>query len=96
MKQQTFENGFYKDRNVIISIKEDYIQFFFEKEYIRHLQWLEGVDEYELSEEEREPNEFYGFYKERWNVPQENFPSHMMRKNCVTQDMLDFINKNCL
>lgn len=94
MIQKTFKNGFYKERNVIIRINTDYIQFFFEAQYYRHLQWLESVDEDELSDEEKEPDEFYGFEKERWFNPKENFPSHMIEKIWFTKEMLEFINTN--
>lgn len=94
MIQQTFENGNFNNRNVIIRIDDDYIYFYFEKDYFRHIEWLENADEDEFSEEEREPTEFYGFDRERWKVAKEDFPAHMMRKNWFTPNMRNFINKN--
>ena len=96
MKKATFNNGSRADRNIIIKISDDFIYFYFEREYFRHIEWVATKEEDEIEEDEKEPCEFYGFEKQRWKHPQENFPSHMMRKNWFTQDMLDFINKNCI
>ena len=100
MIQQTFTCG-KKLRKMIIKITDEFIQFFYEDNYLMELNWIEEEierriesGEEELEEEELEPHEFYGFVKERWLVPQENFPSHMMEKLWFTEKMLDFINNN--
>ena len=101
MKQEVFENGTMNNRNIIISITDDYIQFYFEKEYYRHIEWVKNEGEIreqnwenQLTEEESEPQEFYGFNAERWYDQRENFPEHMGRKNWFTMSMLNFINRN--
>lgn len=97
MKQSTFKNGARIDRNIIIKITDDYIYFYFEKEYFDHIEWVNSsklCDSQELDEEEINPCEFYGFEKERWSNKQFDFPAHMNRKNWFTSEMLNFINEN--
>ena len=97
MQQGTFQNGNGTDSSIIIKITDDYIYFYFEREYFRQIEWFNSKEDWELEEISQEnltPSEFYGFEKDRWNHPQEHFPSHMMRKTWFTQKMLDFINKN--
>lgn len=94
MKQETFKNGSKSDRNIIIKITDDYIYFYFEREYFAHIEWVASKDQYEIDQEEINPCEFYGFEKERWNNSIFDFHSHMNNKNWFTEKMLNFINEN--
>jgi len=106
--EQVFNNGSAGDtRQILVRIKDGYIEFFFYDQYLRQLNWineeterrLESGEE-ELTEEEKGNNSFYWFGTDEWVKDKtqrldrpDNWHQHMGRKNWFTKEMADFINK---
>ena len=99
MKQ--FKNGNGSDRDIYIKISDEFIDFYFVKEYDRHFQWLEEMEESfsHVDDDQKEPATFYWIGKQDWIRDRterldrdDNFHTHMKEKNWFTTEMYNYIN----
>lgn len=107
--QKVFSNGNEKDgRYILVSVNKDYIEFFFNQQYNRQLEWISNenerrsqVGEDELTEDEKCNDSFYWMGTEDWVSDKtqrldrsDNWHKHMARKAWFTKEMADFIHSN--
>ncbi len=107
--QKVFYNGNENDnRQIMISISNNFIEFFFYDDYVRQRNWIkEQIErrlengEDDLSNEEKQINSFYWIDAQHWNKDkterldrEDNWHKHMMQKRWFTSEMKDFINAN--
>lgn len=106
--EKVFANGNHRDtRFILIKVDSEHIEFFFNEDYLRQLEWIENETENRmgepLSDEEKENSGFYWIGSDDWiadaNGAREGRPddwlTHMNEKNWFTSEMADFIDK-CL
>ena len=107
--QKVFANGSKHDsRDILIEIKDGYIEFFFNEYYLRQQQWIkeeterrfeEGQDE--LGEDEKGNHSFYWIGADEWHKSKtenldrgDNWHTHMKEKNWFTPQMEKFMDDN--
>lgn len=98
---ERFTNGNGLGRDIYISICEDYIKFYYVFEYDRHYEWLNKMEENctEVQDYEKEPSTFYWIGVSDWVSDrvnrfdrEDNFHTHMKKKNWFTNKMYEYIN----
>ena len=90
---RTFTNGNPHDtRPIVIKVDNEYILFYFQSELDRFAMRIKQED-YDDTEEEKEPNYFYWIGVDDWNNIDRDFVNHMKRKAWFTIDMIFYINE---
>lgn len=101
--QQIFKNGSKGDnREILITIKDGAIEFFFSEQMKRHKDWIDEEikrkqdwGEEPLTEEEKSGGgNFYWIESSDWRKSNKRWLSHMREKNWFTPQMEEFINNN--
>lgn len=91
---RTFTNGNPHDtRPIVIKVDKEHILFYFQSEIDRFYERIYEDDDYDDTEEEKEPNYFYWIGIDDWNDVDRNFVDHMKRKAWFTRDMIFYINE---
>lgn len=99
MKSKVFKNGSKGDtREILIVISEDFAEFFYNEYYHRHNEWLAEQEESgnieNIDEDAKDNNGFYWIGRDDWNFRQQEWITHLSRKNWVTGDMLAYLHDN--
>ena len=109
--EKVFKNGNSArgdNRDILIKIKDGYIEFFFNDQYLRQAKWVEEeterrkeVNEPELTEDEAGNHNFYWFDAADWHKSKsenldrgDNWHKHMERKSWFTNEMETFLDLN--
>lgn len=95
--------------NVTIKIEGGYVIFYKTEDLIRHCNWLESLNDYELEElsnDEKICNDFYWLCADEWisdykttrQEPErtDNWHRHIKTKNWFTDEMYNWINKQLI
>jgi hypothetical protein len=101
MIEKSFRDA--RGREVIIKVNDECILFYHGDVVKMQKRWVEEQEEngYEVSDDEKEVDEFYWIEKDRWikdfkRLDDESaFHTHMKRKTWFTNEMYNFMNKSC-
>lgn len=107
--EKIFENGSRNDnRQILITIYNNFIEFFFYDQYRRQNNYINEMEEKfrngeceELEEDQKTVNGFYWINTDEWvsdrtgrKDREDNWHKHMKTKNWFTHEMYDYIDKN--
>lgn len=104
--QKVFKNGTKHDnREILIIIDSDHIEFFHNENYEYQLNWLKEQEDNwnfeNLSDDQKANNGFYWIFVDDWKEDrtmrldrEDNWHRHIRTKNWFTEEMYDFIENN--